>query len=162
MPARKTLLRAVRAAALAGCALWLTACPIGPFSGGHLGGEVQSEPVADWSFVNETETCQLETNPDEPHSVNVWCAGYGENAYVPSSMILGPTVPTEREWIRNVQANPAVRLRVEGRVYELEAVRVTDDAEYAAVLALLEQKYEADPADREPDREIWLYRMQAR
>ncbi len=154
--------RTLLVTSLVAVALLAAGCPLGPFSGGHLGGDVQPAPVSDWSFVNDSETCQLETNPDDPHSVNVWCAGHGENVYVPSSMILGPTVPTERQWIQNVQANPAVRLRVEGRVYELEAVRVTDDGEYATVLAVLERKYDADPADREPDREIWLYRMQAR
>jgi hypothetical protein len=137
-------------------------CPLGPFSGGHLGGEVQTGPVTDWSFVADVENCQLETNPEAPHSINCWCAGYQGNVYVPSSMILGPTDPTEREWVQNVQRDPAVRLRVDGRVYERKAVRVDDDAEYDAVLAALEEKYELDPNEREDEREIWLYRLEAR
>jgi len=136
-------------------------CPIGPFSGGRLSGDEQTQP-ADWSFVNDVENCQLETNPAEPHSINCWCYGSAGNVYVPSSMILGPTEPTEREWVQNVQADPDVRLRVGGKVYALRAARVEDSAEYGEVLAALEKKYEADPGEREEEREIWLYRLEAR
>jgi hypothetical protein len=137
-------------------------CPIGPLSGGRLGGDVHPSEVADWSFVGDVTTCQLETNPDDPHSVNAWCTGWGSHLYIPTSMILGPTVPTEREWVQNVQTDTAVRVRIDGMVYELDAVQVTDDAEYSAVLDALEVKYELDPADRDTEREIWIYRMQAR
>jgi hypothetical protein len=139
-----------------------TGCPMGPFSGGYLRGEVHAEPVRDWTFVEETETCQLETNPDEPHSVNTWCVGWRGDLYVPTSMILGPVDPSGREWVRNVQSEPEIRIRIDGRVYELEATQVTDNAEYARVIAALEAKYDVDPADREPEREIWLFRLHAR
>jgi hypothetical protein len=135
-----------------------TGCPLGPFSGGRLDGEVHSAAVSDWSFVAEHETCQLETNPEDPHSVNTWCMGYGEHLYIPTSMILGPPAPTEREWVKNVQADPHVRVRIGSTVYELTAVRVEDEALLESVLVLLETKHEL----RDSDREIWLYRMQAR
>ena len=140
----------------------VAACPLGPFAGGRLGGDVQPAPVADWSFANEEENCQLETNPDDPHSVNTWCVGYRRYLYIPTSMILGPKNPREREWVQKVATSPEVRVRIDGVVYELEAERVEDDAEYAAALEALEEKYELDPADRDPEREIWLFRMQAR
>ncbi len=135
-----------------------TGCPLGPFSGGRLGGEVHNGPVSDWSFVAEHETCQLETNPENPHSVNTWCMGVGEHLYIPTSMILGPSVPTERQWVKNVQTDPRVRIRIGSTVYELTAVRVEDEALVESVLVLLEKKNEP----RDSEREIWLYRMQAR
>ena len=144
-----------------GLALAMTACPLGPFSGGRLSGDEEPAP-GDWSFVAEVENCQLETNPSDPHSINCWCAGHGGNVYVPTSMILGPTTPTEREWVQNVEQDPDVRLRVDGRVFALRAVRVEDATEFAEVVAALEQKYEADPAEREAERAIWLYRLEAR
>jgi hypothetical protein len=143
-------------------ALLVSGCPLGPLSGGRLSGEVQPAPVFDWSFVNEEETCQLETNPDDPHSVNTWCLGQGRYLYIPTSMILGPKNPSEREWVQNVQTDSQVRIRVDGVVYELDAVRVSDDGERTTVIVALEEKYELDPADRDPEREIWLFRMQAR
>lgn len=146
----------------ASLALGPLGCPLGPLAGGRLGGDIHADPVTDWTFVREVETCQLETNPDDPHSVNTWCTGWNGHLYVPSSMILGPTDPSERGWVLNVQTDPEVRIRIDGMVYELDAERVTDVVVYDAVLAELEDKYDADPAEREEDREIWLYRMRNR
>ena len=145
-------------------ALVVTGCPLGPLPGGHLRGDVHSQPITDWTFVEDTETCQLETNPDDPHSVNTWCTGWQGSLYVPTSMILGPVVPSEREWVRNVEGDPEVRIRITGTVYELDATQVTDDAEYAGAISALETKYqdEIDPADRDPEREIWLFRLRPR
>jgi len=137
-------------------------CPIGPFSGGRLSGEVRPAHGADWSALADVENCQLETNPGAPHSINCWCAASHGKVYVPSSMILGPTVPTEREWVRNVQADPAVRLRVGASVYELTAVRVEDATEYESARSALEARYELDPAERDPEREIWIFRLEPR
>ncbi len=90
--------------------------------------------------------------------MNTWCSARGEHLYIPTSMILGPPVPTDRQWVKNVQADPRVRVRIGSTVYELTAVRVEDEALVASVLVQLEKKHEP----RDPDREIWLYRMHAR
>ena len=140
----------------------LACLPFGPFSGGRLGGDVHDDVVADWSFANEVEVIQLETNPTSPHSVNTWCLGRGEHLYVPTSMILGPEDPREREWVRNVEMDPVVRVRVDGVVHELQAARVRDPAEFEAAREGLEQKYELDPEERDPEREIWIFRLESR
>lgn len=135
--------------------------PLGPLSGGRLSGEDGPAEVDDWSFSDAIENAQLETRPDDPHSVNVWCAGLGDRLYVPSSMILGPTVPTERSWVQHVQADPDVRIRLGDTVYARTAVRV-EGAEFEAARSALEAKYEIAPADRDPEREIWIYRLEPR
>jgi hypothetical protein len=76
-------------------------------------------------------------------------------------MIYGPLSPEERDWVRNVSANPRVRVRVAGVVYERKLVRVAPGAEYQAVRSLLVAKYELAPDDLDPEREIWIYRMEA-
>ena len=56
-------------------ALLLAACgPLGPFPSGELSGELETEPVSDWSFLAAHETVQLETRPDDPYSLNIWIA----------------------------------------------------------------------------------------
>ncbi|MBW2388761.1 MAG: nitroreductase family deazaflavin-dependent oxidoreductase, partial [Deltaproteobacteria bacterium] len=114
-------------------ALLSTACgsfgPLGPISGGHLRGEVHAGPVTDWAFAQEIETVQLETNPESPHSVNTWIGIVEGHAYIPTSLILGPDDPREREWVANVVADPRVRVRIDGVVYELKVVRVEDASE---------------------------------
>jgi len=141
----------------------LTGCgPLGPMSGGKLDGPVHAQPVEDWSFVGVQENCQIETNPADPYSVNTWCVGIGSSLYVPTSMIMGPKTPTERDWVKNVAADPAVRIRIGDEIYERVAVRVGDGAEDDGARAALEKKYELDPAERDPEREIWIFRLDPR
>ncbi len=151
-----------RAAVTLSLCLALGCGPLGPLSGGALRGTVHSAPVTDWSFTESQETVQLETNPAEPHSVNTWCVGIGPRLYVPTSMIRGPKVPSERDWVKNVSADPRVRIRIGGELYERTAVRVTDTGEYESTRAALEKKYELDPKDRDAEREIWIYRLEPR
>ena len=152
-------------ALLLGSALCL-ACgpsgPIGPFAGGALSGEVGSSQVRDWSFAAEIETAQLETRPDDPHSVNTWFVGIGPSLYVPTSMIRGPKTPSERSWVSHVSIDPQVRVRLGEQVFERLALRVADVSEYERARAALEAKYDLDIADRDPERTIWIYRLEAR
>ena len=80
--------------------------------------------------------------------------------YVPTSMILGPTDPTERGWVSHVSDDPQVRIRLDGRVFERRAIRVTDAAEFEAARAVLEEKY--DLGERDPERTVWIYRLDPR
>jgi hypothetical protein len=135
--------------------------PVGPFAGGELSGELAAAPL-DLASLEQTTQVQLETNPAAPHSVNTWIGVADGAVYVPTSMIRGPLSPAEREWVKNVQADPRVRLRAEGALHELLAVRVEDRAQYAAARAALEAKYELAADDMDPAREIWLFRLEPR
>jgi F420H(2)-dependent quinone reductase len=138
----------------------LLACggPVGPIPGGALSGDVKPAP-ADWSFVERIEQVQLETNPADSHSVNTWIGTSGGALYLPTSMIRGPRLPTEREWVRNVETDDRVRLRVGDDIYELRAERVVDDAEAASARAALVKKYALGADDMDPEREIWIFRL---
>ena len=143
-----------------GLLLVSVACgPLGPISGGRLRGPVEPPPP-DWSAAAEADTVQLETRPGDPYSVNVWCGVLDGRLYVPTSLILGPDDPTEREWVRNVTRDPRVRLRVDGTVYELVAVRVEDPAEVLAARTLLLAKYETEPDDH--SGKAWIFRLEPR
>ena len=135
--------------------------PIGPFPGGRLRGELGPSYVADWGFASDENTAQLETRPADPYSVTTWFVGLGPDLYVPTSMIRGPKEPTERSWVAHVSENPAVRIRIAGRVYDRVASRVVEEREYDRARSGLETKYDLDPADRDPEREIWIFRLNA-
>ena len=139
-------------------ALFALACgPIGPIAGGQLRGTVHEGNLPDWEFVSDVETVQLETGPDDPYSVNVWIGAHEGRLYVPTSLILGDDEPTERQWVRNVQADPRVRLRVDGTVYDLKATRVEDEATLEGVRAGLLAKYEKEASDH--SRQAWIYEL---
>jgi hypothetical protein len=136
--------------------------PLGPIPGGGLRGEVHAAPVRDWSFTDAKHTIQLETNPEQPHSVNTWCVGYDGNLYIPTSLILGTKDPSARGWVANVLENPLVRVRIDGRLYELRAVRVSDEQELETVRAKLIAKYDEVEAGEEQAEHAWIFRLESR
>ena len=159
----RSQLRSVALPALGLATLVLVGCgPLGPFAGGRLSGELGPAKVSSWDFASGEARAQLETRPSDPHSINVWFASSGGALYVPTSMILGPTDPRERDWVSHVAADPRVRLRLAGRVFERRMVRVDDPSEFAQARAALETKYELDPDGRDPEREVWIFRLDPR
>ncbi|MEZ5559333.1 MAG: nitroreductase/quinone reductase family protein [Pseudomonadales bacterium] len=117
----------------------LAACdePFIVFAGGKLSGE-ELPPPADWSELGKAETIQLETNPEDPYSVNIWVAGIGPDLYI-------GTGPEGTRWTKNIADDPRVRVRIEGNIYPLIAHPVTDPAERRRVARAYVDKYELDP-----------------
>ncbi len=68
---------------------------------------------------------------------------------------------TERRRVKNMEADPLVRMRVDGVLYELRAERVLD-ADEIAVFAeawTSQSMFRRDPTDYD---EVWIYRLIAR
>ena len=127
----------------------------GPFMllpGGELDGEVKPSP-SDWSFIEGYGMSELETRPEDPYSVNVAVTVIEGTLYINAG-------DTETEWVKNMEADPLVRLRIHGEVYELKAHRVTDDAEMQAfAVEWTKNSWARDPTTLE---EVWVYRLEAR
>lgn len=132
----------------------LLACggPVVVFPGGALDGPVEPLPP-DLAFADDAGTVQLETRPDDPYSVNIACAVVGDALYLSAG-------DNRAQWVENMEADPRVRLRVHGTVYELTAHRVTEAEEMDRFSeAWLEFSWARDP--RELD-EAYVYRLEAR
>ena len=121
-------------ATLSGCAE-----PFIVMAGGQLSGEV-TDPPADWSEFNDEEIIQLETRPEDPYSVNIWMIASGPDLYV-------ATGDDPTRWSNILDENPDVRVRIRGRIYELEAYRVEDVEEKTAIGAEYVRKYDVDDDD---------------
>ncbi len=111
----------------------------------RLAGEHVREPVSDWGFSDADELVELESNAPWglAHSVTVVCVSTGAQLYVPSVYSEGGGWPEARRWNRNVVADPDVRIRIAGKIYERRAVLVTDAGERAAAFAAFAAKYDA-------------------
>lgn len=114
--------------------------PIGPFSGGRLSGEEQGWPE-DWNRIADVTQIQLETGQKDLHSVNLWIVVVDDEAYVATSLLVGTEVPEEREWVRNVKADPRVRIRIDETVYLARLETVTDSSLTARVFDAFHLKY---------------------
>lgn len=133
------------------CSVALSAC--GPFlllPGGKLDGPVKPTP-ASFAFASDAGTIQIETRPADPYSVNVACAIVGDRLYVSGG-------DTKTRWVENIEADPLVRTRIDGDVYELRARRVVDDAELRefAVAWMNLGSWARDPTKL---GEVWVYQL---
>ena len=135
-------------------------------SGGALRDPVVSQPVEDWGVTSSVDTFLLETRPEDPYSVIVNGVGAGNDFYIASQgwrQALGGS--EKARWLAHIDADPRVRLGVEGRVYELRAVRIQDEDELARVQQLFQAKYgeEAESwgfwLSEDPP---WVYRLEPR
>jgi hypothetical protein len=128
----------------------------GPFvllPGGALAGQTAATPKS-WAFTDEVDTIQLETNPAEPYSVNIWVIAIDPNLYVHAG-------DNRAQWIENMEAAPLVRLQVEGSIYELTAARVESQGEFDRFADAYEKKYGRRPGN-ENVSEAYVFRLAAR
>jgi len=107
-----------------------------------LAGEVVSEAVTNWDWVNQysdafaEDATELETRTwyGIPHSVTVLLVPRGDKLYLQSSaqtFRLNKEFPNGKAWWRNVERDPRVRLKIGGKIYEMTVVLVQDRAEVA-------------------------------
>ncbi len=132
---------------LSGCMEYL------PFSSGALSGSVTSAPQ-DWTTLAQQEIIKLETNPDDPYSVNLWVIGMGSVLYVHAG-------DNRATWVEHIEVNPNVRMLFGENIYELRGERVTDQEEFNAFAVPYEEKYGNRPRN-ENISEIYLFRLVAR
>lgn len=126
--------------------------PVAVFSGGTLEGPVEAPP-ASFAFARDAGTIQLETRPEEPYSVNIACAVVGDALYISAGA-------NRSRWVENMEANPLVRVRIDGTIYELRARRVTEDSEMQAFAEeWTKNSWARDPRTLD---EVWVYQLEAR
>jgi deazaflavin-dependent oxidoreductase (nitroreductase family) len=70
----------------------------------------------------------------KPYDVTIWFAVEGDKVYI-------GTANVNRQWVRNVQKTPRIRLAVGGERFEGEAHLLTDRAEHERAMAVIRRKY---------------------
>jgi hypothetical protein len=108
-----------------------------------LKGELITAPVTDWSFTDQIQNIQIQTNSSYmlPHSVTIDCASYKGKLYLFSSYAAGLTYPHGRRWNEDVARDPHVRIKIGDKLYDRTLVLATDPAEQAAVHEATFKKY---------------------
>jgi hypothetical protein len=128
----------VRRLVLLAAALVAVGCgPTSLIHGGQLDGEAVAAPVEDWSFTDAVRTIQVETNLAAPYSVNAWCVAKGPHLWVTAGGGEGA------QWGKNLLEDGRMRIRILGKLYPRQAVRVSDPNEIALVRGLYATKYDA-------------------
>lgn len=85
------------------------------FPGGRLSGELATQVVTDWSFV-EDPFVDLETRPKDPYSVELNYFVRDGNLYID---------PAEgRDWLEHIRSDPNLKVRFGETIYPVTAVLV--------------------------------------
>jgi hypothetical protein len=102
-----------------------------------LTGNLNTSPVPDWSFTDNTKTVKVQTNSWYllPHSVTTFCIAANGQLY------LATTKPETRAWTRNVARDPHVRLKIGDQLFDRTLSPVTDPGEKESVLQARAKKY---------------------
>ncbi len=118
-----------------------------------LKGEVVREPVTNWDWVLEVNdpirgnSIMLETRTwyGIPHSVTINLVPRGDRLYISGSeqgFRLQKEFPNSKAWWANIERDPRIRMKIDGRIYEMTVALVADRAEVAQLIG-------RDPVTRE-------------
>jgi hypothetical protein len=111
----------------------------GPWRPGlWIRGEVVTEPVTDWTFAKDLPgPTVLQTRdwliPGLAYSVTTARFIHNGKMYIGSGYATGIQMPEGRHWNQNILADPVVRIRIDGKLYDRRLVYVTDPEEYDAI-----------------------------
>jgi len=124
--------------------------PVVLLPGGKLNGETRPVP-ADWAFAGDYGTAQLETRPEDPYSVNIAYTIVDGSPFINAG-------DTETQWVKNIAADPRVRFRLDGALYDMRVERVENSAEIAEFgkAWMSQSMFRRDPVGLD---NVWLYRL---
>lgn len=110
-----------------------------------LTGEVVQEAVTNWDFINQVNhpvrgnSIMLETRTwyGIPHSVTVNAVPRGEDLYLSGSAQgdrLETEFPDNKAWWANIERDPRIRMKIDGKIYEATVALVQDRDEVARLI----------------------------
>jgi hypothetical protein len=132
-----------------------TAC-FGPSDrrpGMKLSGRAADYP-ADWSFTDAHQEIAIEVSGflGLPHSVTIWCASMDGDLY------LGARDPESKRWPAWTDADPNVRLRIDGKLYDVRLTPLEDAATLERLRPVYAKKYDLPalpPGESPPPSRYW-------
>ena len=110
-----------------------------------LKGEVVREAVTNWDWANDVSdpirknSIMLETRTwyGIPHSVVINPTPRGDKLYIGGSeqdFRLEREFPHSKRWWANIERDPRVRIKIDGKIYEMTVAHVADQAEVAQII----------------------------
>jgi len=130
------------------------------FAGGPLvAGEMVTGPEPDWSFVRGVRVFELQLlNP--PRSRTLWIVEHEGKLYLNSNYMGGLRERLWKRWPAQAERDGRAIMRIEGKRYERNLVRIKTGPIVEGVTAEFTRKYgvEMTPAEVEAE-ELWLFEM---
>lgn len=132
----------------------------GPFETGEL--HTGAEP--DWSFLRDYSTVQFQLL-DPPRSRVTWIMEHDGRIFIVSGYMNTWYGKIWKQWPAEAEEDGRVILRVDGKLYPRQMVRVREGPDVAPVLAELGRKYAGGaniPASQVSSGSIWMFELRPR
>jgi hypothetical protein len=132
----------------------------GPFTSG----ETLTGPEPDWSFLRDTQEVQFQLL-DPERSRTTWVVVHDGKPYIPSGYMNSWWGKIWKQWPFEAEKDGRILLRVDGRIYERQLVRLQDGPNVAPVVAELSRKYAGGanlPIEAVASGDLWLFELAPR
>lgn len=107
--------------------------PFALFQGGPLhSGELVTGPEPDWSFARDIELMELQL-VEPPRSRHTWLLVHEGKLYVPCGYMKTWWGRQWKQWPHDAMKDGRAVIRIAGKRYERQAIRVTDPALFRAL-----------------------------
>ena len=131
--------------------------PIAAFAGGPLvAGELVTEAVDDWTFVEDVETVEFQLE-HPARSRTVWIIVHQGQLYIPCGL---PNFKAFKQWPHEAMQDGRSIVRIDGKRYSLQAARMQDPDLFDIIVSKIAKKYPS-PGAAGPD-DLWIFRMDPR
>ena len=131
-----------------------------------LKGEVVREAVTNWDWANDVSdpirknSIMLETRTwyGIPHSVTISPTARGDKLYIGGTeqdFRLQKEFPDSKAWWANIVRDPRVRMKIDGKIYEMTVSLIADRAEVAQIIGRDPVRKEIDADGKEQITGVW-------
>ena len=133
-----------------------------------LQGELVTTPVTDWSFTDKIPHIAVETRTwyGIPHSITTNNFSHNGQLFITATYSQGGkgddvVFPRDKFWTSNVASDPRVRLKIEGKLYEMSMIVVADRNEAETALESKWKKY-PEMRPKRTEEHIHLFKLYQR
>lgn len=128
------------------------------FSGGPLeSGELHTGAEPDWSFVSDIPTIEMQLM-DPPRSRRIWTAEHDGKLYVWSGYMGTVVGRLWKRWPVQAERDGRAVIRIDGKRYERQFVRIASGAVLDGVSAAISSKYPSQTTRATVEAgDVWLF-----
>jgi hypothetical protein len=139
--------------------------PIGIFAGGPFtSGETVTGPEPDWSFVRDVQEVEFQLLAPA-RSRTTWILEHQGRIFIPSGYMTTWWGKLWKRWPHEALEDGRALLRVDGRLYERQLVRLAEGPLVAPLTAELSRKYlggQPVPPEAVSSGYLWLFELAPR
>ena len=131
----------------------------GPFTSGEL---ITEEP--DWSLIKEINTVEFQIL-EPATSRTTWIAEHNNRIYIPSGYMNTNYGKIWKQWPLQAEKDGRAILRVNGKLYERQLVRIKQHPDMDIILSELSRKYlggQQIPLSEIESNNMWLFELTPR